>query len=130
MSGTSLDGIDIVYVKFQRKKSWNYKIIHAETFKYDEFWKQKLKSSQSLTKNGLKNLNENYTKLLASKIEEFINKKLIENIDFIGSHGHTIFHKPSKGYTFQIGNLDKLSSYLRRTVICDFRTRDVELGGQ
>ncbi len=130
MSGTSLDGIDMVYVRFSKKKSWEYEILYAETFAYDNFWRTKLESAQNLKKNELKTLDEDYTKFLASKIKKFINEKSINEIDFIGSHGHTIFHEPSKGYTFQIGNDNKLAYYLNRSIICDFRTGDVMLGGQ
>ncbi len=130
MSGTSLDGIDIAYIKFFKNKFWKYKIIYAKTFNYDNFWKTKLESAQNLRNNELKSLDNDYTKFLASKVKEFINEKKIKEIDFIGSHGHTVFHEPSKGYTFQIGNNYKIANYLNRTVICDFRTNDIRLGGQ
>ena len=105
MSGTSLDGIDMTYVNFQKNKFWEYKILFAKTFKYDDLWKNKLECSQDLNGNKLKILNEEYTKFLAYKINKFIEENSIKQIDFIGSHGHTIFHKPSAGYTFQIGNI-------------------------
>ena len=130
MSGTSLDGIDMTYVNFQKNKFWEYKILFAKTFKYDDLWKNKLECSQDLNRNKLKILNEEYTKFLAYKINKFIEENSIKQIDFIGSHGHTIFHKPSAGYTFQIGNIQNLANYVGKTIICDFRIGDVMLGGQ
>lgn len=130
MSGTSLDGIDMTYVNFQKNKFWEYKILFAKTFKYDDLWKKKLECSQDLNSNKLKILNEQYTKFLAYKINKFIEENSIKEIDFIGSHGHTIFHKPSAGYTFQIGNIQNLANYVGKTIICDFRIGDVMLGGQ
>ena len=130
MSGTSLDGIDMTYVNFQKNKFWEYKILFAKTFKYDDLWKNKLECSQDLNRNKLKILNEEYTKFLAYKINKFIEENSIKEIDFIGSHGHTIFHKPSAGYTFQIGNIQNLANYVGKTIICDFRIGDVMLGGQ
>ena len=130
MSGTSLDGIDMTYVNFQKNKFWEYKILFAKTFKYDDLWKNKLECSQDLNRNKLKILNEEYTKFLAYKINKFIEENSIKEIDFIGSHGHTIFHKPSAGYTFQIGNIQNLANYVGETIICDFRIGDVMLGGQ
>ena len=130
MSGTSLDGIDMTYVNFQKHKFWEYKILFAKTFKYDDLWKNKLECSQDLNGNKLKILNEEYTKFLAYKINKFIEENSIKEIDFIGSHGHTIFHKPSAGYTFQIGNIQNLANYVGKTIICDFRIGDVMLGGQ
>lgn len=35
MSGTSLDGIDLVYVKFKFDDIWRFQIIHAETIPYE-----------------------------------------------------------------------------------------------
>ena len=130
MSGTSLDGIDMTYVNFQKNKFWEYKILFAKTFKYDDLWKKKLECSQDLNSNELKILNEQYTQFLAYKINKFIEENSIKEIDFIGSHGHTIFHKPSAGYTFQIGNIQNLANYVGKTIICDFRIGDIMLGGQ
>ena len=130
MSGTSLDGIDMTYVNFQKNKFWEYKILFAKTFKYDDLWKKKLEYSQDLNSNELKILNEQYTQFLAYKINKFIEENSIKEIDFIGSHGHTIFHKPSARYTFQIGNIQNLANYVGKTIICDFRIGDIMLGGQ
>ena len=130
MSGTSLDGIDMTYVNFQKNKFWEYKILFAKTFKYDDLWKKKLECSQDLNSNELKILNEQYTQFLAYKINKFIEENSIKEIDFIGSHGHTIFHKPSARYTFQIGNIQNLANYVGKTIICDFRIGDIMLGGQ
>ena len=51
-------------------------------------------------------------------------------MDAVCSHGHTILHRPDLGYTLQIGNLPEISKIIGHTVVCDFRTADVALGGQ
>ena len=130
MSGTSLDGVDIAYINFKKNGSWEYKILFAKTYRYDNFWREKLEFSQDLKNKELNILNNEYTEFLASRINNFIQENSIKQIDLIGSHGHTIFHKPSLGYTFQIGNIQELANYIGRTVICDFRIGDVILGGQ
>ena len=38
MSGTSLDGVDLIYVKFNFDKEWNFKIIFSKTYKYEDEW--------------------------------------------------------------------------------------------
>ena len=38
MSGTSLDGLDIVYVNFKHDKFWKYEIINSKTYKYEKKW--------------------------------------------------------------------------------------------
>ena len=35
MSGTSIDGVDIVYVKFTQDEIWSFDIIHSKTYKYE-----------------------------------------------------------------------------------------------
>ena len=34
MSGTSLDGIDLAYISFEKKEHWTFHIIEAETYSY------------------------------------------------------------------------------------------------
>ena len=45
MSGTSLDGVDICYVRFDYNKNYTFEIIEALTFKYPENWKLKLQNA-------------------------------------------------------------------------------------
>ena len=47
MSGTSIDGLDLVYVNFEKKEKWNYKILHSVTYEYSKEWSDKLKLSVS-----------------------------------------------------------------------------------
>lgn len=130
MSGTSLDGIDIAYLHFKKEERWTYKIILGETIPYTTNWATKLQKAVHYNSSELKNLNTNYTTLLAEVINGFIKKHQLENIDAVCSHGHTILHQPEKGVTLQIGNLEHLSDMLQQKVVCDFRVQDVALGGQ
>jgi anhydro-N-acetylmuramic acid kinase len=50
--------------------------------------------------------------------------------DFIASHGHTIFHQPQKGFTYQLGSGQALQTSSGLPVVYDFRSLDVLLGGQ
>ena len=43
MSGTSLDGLDIVYVNFKYEKYWKYEIINSKTYRYEDKWVSLLK---------------------------------------------------------------------------------------
>ena len=48
MSGTSLDGLDIVYVKFDKKNLSDFEILLTETVPYSNFWKEKLQNGIKL----------------------------------------------------------------------------------
>ena len=54
----------------------------------------------------------------------------ITNVDFIASHGHTIYHNPAENYTLQIGNGPYITSITGIKTICNFRIQDIALGGQ
>ena len=71
MSGTSLDGLDIVYVKFHKNDYGDFEIIHSNTIKYSEFWEARLKNSIHLyNKFGFKKINiENNTPYKRSDIK-------------------------------------------------------------
>ncbi|MDC9721433.1 MAG: anhydro-N-acetylmuramic acid kinase [Urechidicola sp.] len=128
MSGTSLDGVDIVYTSFN--VDYKFEIIHADTIPYTDGWKQKLKNAFNQSSDEIEKLDIEYGVFLGELINTFITDKSIEKIDFITSHGHTIFHKPEEGYTLQIGDGEKIAAITNQKVVCDFRTQDVELGGQ
>lgn len=130
MSGTSLDGVDLCLSSFQFETKWKFQISAAQTVKYSEQWKSRLRTAIDLNSKELKELNEDYTRLLADLIQPFVEVHSHTTIDAICSHGHTIIHQPDQGKTFQIGNLPTLSTYLKQTIVCDFRTQDVALGGQ
>ena len=130
MSGTSLDGIDLVYVSFSNDDYKDFKIIAAKTYSYSDSWKGKLQNAIHQQKEDLDILNHEYGALLGEQVNTFIDEFKIDEVDFIASHGHTVFHQPEKGYTLQIGNGQKISDVTSKQVICDFRTQDVELRGQ
>ena len=130
MSGTSIDGVDLVYANFFYDKHWSFKILKSKTYEYDMDWQNILKNLSDKDLDSIKLIDKNYTKLLSEYISSFIEEFSIKEIDFISSHGHTALHDPSNSITYQIGNLKELSDYIGLKVICDFRAQDVKLGGQ
>ncbi|NQV77934.1 MAG: anhydro-N-acetylmuramic acid kinase [Lutibacter sp.] len=130
MSGTSLDGIDIAYVKINKTANYTFEILNATTIAYSKEWKSSLKEGFHLSGEELTKLDADYGIHLGSLILNFIGKNNITKLDFISSHGHTIFHNPEKKYTLQIGNGPYISSITGIKTICDFRAQDIALGGQ
>ena len=130
MSGTSLDGIDLVFTEIDFKNPLQFKIIASKTYAYSTEWQKKLSSAIDLDAPELNKLDNEYTEFLAETISQFIAENNIDLIDAVCSHGHTIKHRPKQGITLQIGNLPKLAKRIEVPVVCDFRVQDVELGGQ
>lgn len=134
MSGTSLDGVDICYATFQldKNKKWNYIINNIETYPYSEELKKKLTEAKDYSGYKLTILNNDLGSYFGLIINYFIHKHKIneEEINFISSHGHTIFHQPEKKLTLQIGNGQHILWSTKLPVICDFRSIDVAYGGQ
>ncbi len=131
MSGTSLDGVDIIYTQITRNKEvYDFKLKNSSTIAYPKKWEQKLKNAFTSSTKKITELDMDFANYLANLINEFIEKNSISKIDFVASHGHTIFHKPNEGYTLQIGDGQTMSNKTGLKVICDFRSQDVALGGQ
>lgn len=130
MSGTSLDGLDIAYLKIDSQTSYQFEILKAVTIPYNPDWKNTLKNGFHISGEALTKLDADYGIYLGNNLKKFITENNIENLDFIASHGHTIYHNPSDNYTLQIGNGPYINTITGIKTICDFRTQDVALGGQ
>ena len=129
MTGTSMDGIDISLVQTNgldlRRLNKNY------FYKYN-----------NKTKSFLMNiLNEDISFNLKRKqhLDEFITNEhylalkdldIIETCDLVGFHGQTIHHDPDNKTSIQLGNPKRLAQMLNKNVVFDFRSKDLELGGQ
>lgn len=131
MSGTSLDGLDIAYCSYSQKKNkWSYKLYVGETISYDEVWKSRLSKAQSLTAEGLMKLHADYGQWIGHRCQEFIKRNKIKQLDLVSSHGHTVFHQPQNNFTFQLGDGNAIHAVVGAPVVFDFRSLDVQLGGQ
>ncbi len=129
MSGTSLDGVDLAFCQFSKDDKWKYNILNARTYDYPQKWTDILGNIHELPRKLIDEihieLGQYYGQLIANFIEEY---QLVP--DFISSHGHTVFHQPSKNISLQIGSGGMISSITKLPVINDFRKKDVSMGGQ
>lgn len=131
MSGTSLDGLDIAYVTFTPNGTgWKFKLQQARTLAYNDKWKEKLARAHELSATDLLAAHTEYGRFIGKAVNQFIRDKKLKAIDFIASHGHTIFHQPSRGFTFQLGCGQAIHTITRLPVIYDFRSLDVIKGGE
>jgi len=130
MSGTSLDGLDLAICEFiYNNHAWKYKIIQATTIPYTLNWKEQLHKSIYLHGRELIELDSYYGKFIGNNIKKFL-KSNHHTIDFISSHGHTVFHDPKNGFTYQLGNGANIAAETAITTISNYRILDVALNGQ
>jgi len=134
MSGTSMDGIDIVYGTYEMtdKQQCTHIVTHSETYEYTDTLLNSLKESTQLSSVELQILDKKLGNYFSDCILEFIKSNQLETakIDAIASHGHTIFHQPENGFTLQIGCGETIAYRTGIKVINDFRQKDVIAGGQ
>ena len=130
MSGTSLDGLDLVISNFRLINGhWSFEITDAQTVNYPESIIEELRKGIHLKSDALNKLDKALGEFIGKTIKDSFGEKLYQ-IDFIASHGHTIFHQPEKGVTVQIGCGEEMNRITSKPVVNDFRSLDVSLGGQ
>ncbi|PNG33869.1 MULTISPECIES: anhydro-N-acetylmuramic acid kinase [Pseudomonas] len=131
MSGTSLDGLDIALIE----QSPAIRLIATHYIPMPETLRAELLSlcasgPDEIARSAM--AQQHWVKLAAQGIQSLLQQQQLQPQDIraIGSHGQTVRHEPSRGFTVQIGNPALLTELTGITVISDFRSRDVAAGGQ
>ncbi|MBK7966518.1 MAG: anhydro-N-acetylmuramic acid kinase [Bacteroidetes bacterium] len=130
MSGTSLDGVDLAACTFSWvDEKWTFTTEAAETYSYSSEWLRTLQTLHLQSAPKIFEADALLGRYYAELINIFIKKNNLQP-DLIASHGHTLFHQPSKHFTTQIGSGAHISAITGYDTICDFRSKDVAFGGQ
>ena len=130
MSGTSLDGLDVVAAQFwQEHEQWHFDILAGQTIDYELHMLEKLRYAHTLNAFNLAVLDVNMGKWYGQQVALFITQHRLKPL-FVASHGHTIFHDPALQLTLQIGNPAAIVALTQCPVVADFRRLDIALGGQ
>ena len=138
MSGTSLDGLDLALATFtppsNENSFWKFSVHSTEFITYSgTIWEEKLLSAYNLLDdNQIDMISKKYAQWISYNAKHFLNSlpKNIPQAEVFCCHGHTIRHNPKMKITKQIGNTFELTSHLSIPVVCDFRSADVQRGGQ
>ena len=134
MSGTSLDGIDVVLAAINenvvaQQASLSYPIPIA--LKEDIL---AICQGQQLTLSQLGRLDTRLGRLFADAVLALMRQEKLQPADIIaiGCHGQTVWHEPigEAPHTLQIGDNNQIVARTGVTVVGDFRRRDIALGGQ
>ena len=142
MSGTSVDGLDLALCRFTKTGSgrtgcpdnerpgslWAYEILKTNTLPYSGTpWPERFARAEKADGYRLMELHRNFGKFTGEAVKMFLGEL---QADLVASHGHTIFHRPEKGITLQIGDGAEIAATTGITAVSDFRRLDVALGGQ
>jgi anhydro-N-acetylmuramic acid kinase len=130
MSGSSLDGLDVVYCEMRSEPNYSFKVLAFNTFPYPEEIQKIIANIEVSISKDYENEHVLFDELSSISIKTFMEDNNIEKPDFIASHGHTIFHFPEKNITCQIGNGKIMAKEINFPVICNFRQADMDAGGQ
>ena len=132
MSGTSMDGIDAALVDVE-----THTLVHGITCAYSDKTQDFLNTvlnGERVELHSLTQLNTLIGREFSSAVHKLLDATGVkpQAIKAIGSHGQTIGHDPlaTIPYTIQLGCPHTIASLTGITVVADFRTRDVILGGQ
>lgn len=135
MSGTSLDGIDVVLVQITDSGLGSQiRQVAFKTVSYQAAEKEAIRAACQLESSDVASicsLNFRLGELFADAVIDLCreNQIALSDIDLIGSHGQTIWHQPGDS-TLQIGEAAVIAERTGVITVADFRVRDVAAGGQ
>ena len=133
MSGTSLDGISAVVVRFAEEDGRiRYELLAFVQHAYTAGQRDRLAAALAgATPEGYARLDFDLGAWLADAAVAVMAESGVARADIaaIASHGHTIWHDPPRA-TWQAGQAAVIAERTGVPVISDFRVRDVAAGGQ
>ena len=134
MSGTSLDGVDVVLVDFSPSYP---NLIHSLCLPYPAELKAELAILAQPGANEIERLGlaeADLADCYAHAVQLLLQQSGIDRsrIRAIGCHGQTIRHRPNarQPFSYQIGDQHRLAMLTQIPVIADFRRKDIAYGGQ
>jgi anhydro-N-acetylmuramic acid kinase len=132
MSGSSLDGLDIVFAEINEQAGqWTYEIIEAKCYAYSPEWQNKLRQAIHLNALDYQLLHVAYGHYLGEQVNRFIDDHGLQyQVGLVSSHGHTSFHVPSQRMTAQMGEGAAIAAVTGLPVVSDLRALDMAFGGQ
>ncbi|MGH7715392.1 MAG: anhydro-N-acetylmuramic acid kinase [Vulcanimicrobiaceae bacterium] len=130
MSGTSLDGIDAALVDLApHGNGYRIKLERFVTQPFEPHLRARLEAalppqpgSTAAVAQLHADLGSAFVLAAAAAVED-------DRVDFVATHGLTLYHDGPRSTTLQIGRPYELRDRLQATVVWDFRSADCALGG-
>lgn len=141
MSGTSLDGVDAALVEIHGTNTdTTVQLMEFATYPLSTEIVKKIKDVLSIETSSVDKICSLNVELgyVFSEAAKAVCKKAgfpLEQVDFVASHGQTIYHLPvprshQLASTLQIGESSVIAEETKTMVVSDFRTRDMAVNGQ
>ncbi len=140
MSGTSLDGIDVVMADIEGNfTGTSMEILCSTTVPFEKNLEKRLRSmieKKTAALNEICSINVELGEAFAAACVRLceIAGIALDSVDFVASHGQTLYHigdeKEGVPSTLQIGESAVIANRLKKTVVANFRAADVAQGGQ
>ncbi len=124
MSGTSLDGVDAAMLRTD-----GHQILEFGPHAYRPY----TDDERAIIRAAFGRWQGEAGVAEAAEVVETAHAELLSRFsgyDMVGFHGQTLAHDPAAGRTHQAGNGDLLAEALGCPVVWDFRSNDVQMGGQ
>lgn len=142
MSGTSHDGVSAAIVNIDERRRPPARAIRFRTYPYSAKFRARLlraTAGEPVGSGELSALNFELGRAFGHAAISLAREARIalSQIDFIGSHGHTFFHRPPRvagrgatASTLQLGESAVIAAMTNLPVVADFRPMDIALGGE
>jgi len=128
MAGSSMDGIDLAVVKFNKDDETDFLTEFTKTIEYPAKIHSLLSSALSKSKASQASTDNEFGTWIGEQINEYIDSK---EVDLIAVHGHTLIHDPDiQGISWQLGNGQVIADMTRMPCVTNFRNKDIFFGGQ
>ncbi len=124
MSGTSLDGVDAAMLRTDG---------HAILEFGPDAYRPYSPEEQAIIRKAFGQWPQGPDVTAAAEVVETAHAEVLARFsgaEMIGFHGQTLAHDPAHGRTHQAGNGQLLAQALNLPVVWDFRSSDVQMGGQ
>lgn len=131
MSGSSLDGLDMAICSFSGipgNTDFQYEIKATRLVEFPEWLIDQLSHAHELDSKSLLALHAKFGLFMGENASTFLKDSHMD-VQYIASHGHTVFHFPEQGFTFQLGSGADLAFLSKKDTICDFRSSDIAAKG-
>lgn len=131
MSGTSGDGIDLAYVRWNwHNTSVTWQLVGATTLPFTGGWSVRLQALTNVSGVALLEMDRTFGTMLGTIARQYWEEAQLPPPDLIAAHGYTFWHDPSVGVSHQLGHGATIAAAAGVPAIVDFRAADVAYGGQ